>query len=170
MVNVVNFVFKKYEGGRMQLRLFASLFMCRRKSAEVVSRWRSISVLGIVLVALFWVGCKQPTPKPQKEVMPIRVEVLNGCEERGLARRLTDLLRRSGFDVVNFGNAESFDFLETIVVDRSGHIERARRVARALGVKNCIQQIKQDPYRIEDVLVIIGRDFRNLPFFKDIGR
>ncbi len=102
--------------------------------------------------------------------MPIRVEILNGCEERGLARKVTDLLRRSGFDVVNFGNAESFDFLETIVVDRSGHMEKTQRVAEVLGVENCIQQIKQDPYRIEDVLVIIGRDFRKLAFFKNLGR
>ena len=102
--------------------------------------------------------------------MPIRVEVLNGCEEKGLARKVTSLLRRSGFDVVNFGNAENFDFLETIVVDRSGQIEKAQQVAQTLGVENCVQQIKQDPYRIEDVLVIIGRDFHKLAFGKNLGR
>jgi hypothetical protein len=126
--------------------------------------------VGIVLVALLWAGCKQPAPTPQKEVIPIRVEVLNGCEERGLARKVTGLLRRSGFDVVNFGNAENLDFLETIVVDRSGHIEKAQQVAQTLGVENCVQQIKQDPYRIEDVLVVIGRDFPKLAFGKNLGR
>ncbi|MCK4590472.1 MAG: LytR C-terminal domain-containing protein [Candidatus Latescibacteria bacterium] len=127
-------------------------------------------IIGITLIVLLWAGCKQPAPKSQKEVMPIRVEVLNGCEEKGLARKVTSLLRRSGFDVVNFGNAENFDFLETIVVDRSGQIEKAQQVAQTLGVENCVQQIKQDPYRIEDVLVIIGRDFHKLAFGKNLGR
>ncbi len=122
------------------------------------------------MVGLFWAGCKQPAQEIQKEVISIRVEVLNGSEEDGLARKVTDLLRRNGFDVVNLGNAESSYFLETIVVDRSGRMEKAQQVAEALGVQNCIQQIKSDPYRIEDVLVIIGRDFRKLPAGKNLGR
>ena len=38
----------------------------------------------------------------------IRVEVLNAGGEPGMARMATDQLRDRGFDVVYFGNAESF--------------------------------------------------------------
>jgi len=97
----------------------------------------------------------------------IKVEVLNGCGVNGLARRVSDFLRTEGFDVVNGngGNAESFGFVESIVVDRVGDISKAEKVAKVLGVGNCLRQVDMDPYRIEEVTVIIGRDYRKLrPF------
>jgi len=91
---------------------------------------------------------------------PIRVEVLNGCGIQGAAGRVAHFLRSQGFDVVYEGNAEHFRFTESIVMDRAGTLPDARRVADALGVEHCVQQIKKDPYRIEDVTVIVGRDYR----------
>jgi hypothetical protein len=101
---------------------------------------------------------------PSPEHIAVKVEVLNGCGVQGIARRYAEILRRKGFDVVNGngGNAENFGFLESVVVDRSGDMEKARAVAQALDIRHCVQQIRLDPYRIEEVTVIIGRDFDRL--------
>jgi hypothetical protein len=92
----------------------------------------------------------------------IRVEVLNGCGEAHVVDQFSRLLRAAGFDVIKAGNARSFSYLETLVLDRSGKREYADEVARTLRIQAVIQQIKDDPYRIEDVTVIIGRDHRKL--------
>jgi hypothetical protein len=92
----------------------------------------------------------------------IRVEVLNGCGEAGVMDPFIRSLRASGFDVIKTGNARSFAYLESMVLDRGGRREVADEVAGALGIRTVIQQVKDDPFRIEDVTVIIGRDHRKL--------
>lgn len=92
----------------------------------------------------------------------IRVEVLNGCGEAGVVEKFSRLLRSEGFDVIKAGNARSFSYFESMVIDRAGKRERADEVARALRIRTVIQQVKDDPYRIEDVTVVIGRDYRKL--------
>ena len=92
----------------------------------------------------------------------IRLEVLNGCGTNGIGRSIGDFLRLEGFDVLSVANARSFDFAETIVVDRTGSIENAESTARALGTNNWIQQIDPDRYKVVDVSVVVGKDYRRL--------
>ena len=67
---------------------------------------------------------------------------------------------------MTLGNAENFNFPETIVIDRMGKIEYAQQVANVLGTPNVIQQKTPDPFRIEEVTVIIGRDYQGLKILK----
>ncbi len=67
---------------------------------------------------------------------------------------------------MTLGNAENFNFPETLVMDRLGKIEYARQVAALLGTPNVIQQKTPDPFRIEEVTIIIGRDYEGLEIFK----
>jgi calcineurin-like phosphoesterase len=87
----------------------------------------------------------------------IVVEVRNGCGTRGLGDRVAAHLRNQGFDVILVGNADDFEFDETMVVDRSGEWTKAREVARALGGIQVIQQISSAT--LADATVVIGRDF-----------
>jgi hypothetical protein len=87
----------------------------------------------------------------------IRVQVENGCGVTGAAASLASALRRAGgFDVVEIGNAENFDFEVTVVVDRTGRGNAAREVARALGGAPIVRQRLQQT-RFE-VTVIVGYD------------
>ena len=92
----------------------------------------------------------------------IQIDVLNGCGTSGIAVKFTDFLRARGFDVLEMGNYKSFDVQETLVVDRTGNIENAYKVAQALGVdkKNVIKQISPDSYL--DCSVVIGKDYTSL--------
>lgn len=92
----------------------------------------------------------------------IQIEVLNGCGVPGLATKFTSVLRQNGFDVVESGNFESFDITRTIVIDRTGNSENARRVARALGLpeERIIREISPDFYL--DATVVIGSDYESL--------
>jgi hypothetical protein len=87
----------------------------------------------------------------------VRVQVLNGCGTRGAGREVANELRLEGYDVADVGNARSFDFSESMVIDRVGR-GRAREIARALGVENVIiQRIEGSQY---DATMIVGKDFK----------
>jgi hypothetical protein len=92
----------------------------------------------------------------------IQIQVLNGCGVSGVASRFTNKLRQSGFDVVESGNFETFDVQNTFVVDRSGNLENARRVAIALGISEdqIIREVATGFYL--DATVVIGFDYNQL--------
>jgi len=96
----------------------------------------------------------------------IQVEVLNGCGIGGVGDRFTDFLRSNNFDVVNVGNYVSFDVDECLVIDRTGNMANAYKVAKALHIKNenVIQQLNKDYFL--DVSIVVGRDYFNLAPFK----
>ena len=114
---------------------------------------------------------REKTGKPLKASLhlqePIRVEVLNGCGISQVAARLTKKSRALGLDVIHEGNAVSFNFLHTLVIDRSGDPGKARQVASVLGIPHCIQQITEDAYRLADVSIIIGRDYLQMNLLED---
>jgi len=87
----------------------------------------------------------------------IRVEVLNGGGQSGLARETTGYLRDRGFDVVEVGNWKTFDEDSTFVLARTGDVEVAYRVAGALGVSRVAE--RPDPNLFVDVSVVLGRDW-----------
>lgn len=98
-------------------------------------------------------------PETPQEIVrsEIRLEVLNGCGKKDVAKEVTTIMRSYGYDVVNVGNADSFHYDVTIVIDRVGNIEFAKDVAKTLDTDNYIQQI--DKNRLLEVSVIIGKDF-----------
>ena len=97
--------------------------------------------------------------KPEKI---IQLDVLNGCGVKGIAAKITNALRAGGFDVVEMRNYKTSHIPKTLVVDRVGNMEAARRVAASLGIseRNVIQQINPDYF--VDVSLIIGDDYQIL--------
>ncbi len=96
----------------------------------------------------------------------IKVEVLNGAGERGLAREFADRLRAQGFDVVATGNADHFDYEVTHVLDRSGRLGAAVEVARGLSTDSLA--VALDPELFLDASVVVGSDWVGL--LGNIGR
>lgn len=98
-----------------------------------------------------------PPDASAPEGQRVRVQVLNATTTRGLARRAMLHLRDRGFDVLEMGTAtEQLD--STLVLDRSGHPEWARRVADAMGGARV--ESRPDTSRYLDVTVLVGRSWR----------
>ena len=95
----------------------------------------------------------------QKGSPVIQVEVLNGCGIGGVGDKFTDIIRSKGIDVVKTGNYMSFDIDQTFIIDRSGKLETAYKVADSLGVdkKNIINQTNKQYFL--DLTIVIGKDF-----------
>ncbi len=92
----------------------------------------------------------------------IQLDVLNGCGVPNAGTQFTAYLRARGYDVVEIRNYKTFDVDESLVIDRTGDMNHARKVAYALGIgkEHIIQQMNPDYY--VDVSVVIGKDFKSL--------
>ena len=129
---------------------------------------RAAAAVGLVLLGVLgWLvatdaGAPSGATPPIGAAAPptgerVRVEVLNGGGKAGAARAATTFLRDAGYDVVQYGNASSWDHDSTRVVDRVGRPEIAGSVARALGIGNVGSE--PDPNLYVDVTVVLGADW-----------
>jgi len=105
-----------------------------------------------------------PVITPQEETSPaeiphpLRVEVLNGCRSAGLAGRTADFLRRKGFDVRDFKNAER-NYQNTTILVRQGDKERAKELASVISLPEEMIKIEVDTTLVDiDVTLVLGRD------------
>jgi hypothetical protein len=87
----------------------------------------------------------------------VSVELFNATKTRGLGRRAVMYLRDHGYDVVTWGTTPELRDT-TVVIDRSGHLDWARLVARALGAARVETHL--DSSRYVDVSVFIGSTWR----------
>jgi hypothetical protein len=110
-----------------------------------------IAAAAFLAVTLYGVFAPRPAREGQATVL-----VLNGCGVSGVGQRTAKLLRSFELDVIDFRNADNFEYAETVVVDRAGDLDTATGIARRLGVANVIQQIPETP--LVDVIVIVGAD------------
>lgn len=95
----------------------------------------------------------------RSDALVIRVEILNGTNVSGLARRTKELYESYGFDVVSFGNAESSDVEETAILDRVGDPEIAGRVAEIIGANRIRTKIEEGVEYSVDATIVLGKDF-----------
>ncbi len=137
----------------------------------------SLIVLGGAVLILFFSLITRlifPATDPSREDNPghfvgevLQVEVRNGCGVAGLASTMTAFLRRRGFDVVEVGDSPPFNQEFTMVYDRIGDLEAARKLAEAIGIpeERVVQDI--DPEEFLDASVVIGNDYATLKPFQE---
>ena len=135
-------------------------------------------VLGLAVLALLYaLGTRVFAPRidPVRESDSgqligdiIQVEIRNGCGVPGLAGDMTQFLRKKGFDVVEVGDFETFDQEHSVVYDRIGDLESARKLASAVGLPadRVIQDIQPDEFL--DASLVIGMDYATLTPFKHL--
>lgn len=143
----------------------------KRRTLKSKKDWKSrlikffiglVLIIDLVLVFFILRQCSKPEVTEeviQEQIVPLQLEVLNGCGVPGVAAKYTDYLRSKGFDIVKTDNYESFNVLKTVVIDRRGNRNNGVRVAEALGLEQerVLQEVNE-AYLI-DATVILGRDF-----------
>ena len=132
---------------------------------------RGLGVLALLLVLVAagafvvsslsqWGQEAPPVPEPISPPLlqgRVRVEVFNGGGKEGVAREATGTLREMGFDVVYYGNAETFTQDSSVVLDRVGQLEAARWAADALGIREV--RSAPDSSRFVEMTVRLGPDW-----------
>lgn len=154
----------------------------RSRGAGFTGRFQTLLVILVLmgtgaLIASFWLEWRQPRlgvadgPAADASIASaadsrtgledrLRIEVLNGSGDRGAAERMAQRLRGLGFDVVYWGNADSFEHGVTHVINRSGYPGVAGEIADALGTDSVATEIDAELHL--DATVILGKDWQAL--------
>lgn len=109
----------------------------------------------------------QPSPPAAATIDPERlaigeeatIEIQNGAARSGIAGDAADFLTNNGFHVVSVGNADFFDYENTLIYDYTGRYYTTRWLAEHFRVEPARIIARMDPNSPVDVLVILGRDF-----------
>lgn len=102
------------------------------------------------------------------EITPLQIEILNGCGVSGIAAEFTEYLRKNEIDVVRTDNYESFNVLETVIIDRRGQSERMIEIAEIIGVdRSRILKEVNEAYLI-DATIVLGKDYLHLSSWQNM--
>ncbi len=94
-----------------------------------------------------------------EDLLTVRIEILNGAGVAGLASRTAQLYKSYGFRIASVTNAERNDYERTVVLDRRGNPDGARRVAELIRCEQIHSQIDENRDETVDVTIILGKDF-----------
>ncbi|MCK4472868.1 MAG: LCP family protein, partial [Anaerolineae bacterium] len=89
-----------------------------------------------------------------------RIIVHNGSTSGNLATQTSAFLKEQGLQVVEFGNAERFDYPTTIIVDFTGKEYTVQYLARLLNISEDNIQPFTGSHSEIDIRLIIGADFQ----------
>lgn len=87
------------------------------------------------------------------------IEVLNGTSTQGLAARARQVFLNYGLEVLPPGNADDDGYEYTVVIDRIGSLDTARRIAAIIACTRVLSRPDEGVGEGVDVTVILGRDF-----------
>ncbi len=132
--------------------------MTRKKQRKKVGTTPGLVAAAVMAVIAFslvvrWTGCG---PNEGFERESFQLEVLNGTGETGLAMKTAMVLREMGIDVLIVGDAERYDFTESILIDRKGNPALMKKLSRLLGCHRVLKQVQPRP--LVDATLIIGED------------
>jgi anionic cell wall polymer biosynthesis LytR-Cps2A-Psr (LCP) family protein len=93
------------------------------------------------------------------DALTITVEVLNGTRTPGLAGRARDLFQSYDLEVMAPNNADNDQYQNTVVLDRKGNLDAAKKVADIIHCTRIFSKPDPQMDQAVDVTVILGRDF-----------
>lgn len=92
----------------------------------------------------------------------LRVEVLNGYGKAGEASKLVNYLKKLDIKVPAFGNAGSFDYKRTQLVDWKGNVGYSVALAKALSIDPSQIIVYDRPEKTIDATIVLGEDWERI--------
>jgi len=88
-----------------------------------------------------------------------RINILNGTNQEGLATTTSNMLTNAGLSQISVGNADRFDYTETIIYNYKGKDTTARYIAQILGLPETTIKTLPPPSELYDIEIVLGADF-----------
>tara|TARA_Y100000994_G_scaffold208150_1_gene180983 strand:- start:3773 stop:4258 length:486 start_codon:yes stop_codon:yes gene_type:complete len=99
----------------------------------------------------------------------IQIEVLNGCGDKGVADLYANYLRNNNYDVIDYKNAENFDYNASKIIVHNNN----------LAVENVAELFQIDSKNVDylfnenifyDMTLIVGKDYKQLESFENVSK
>lgn len=89
----------------------------------------------------------------------LRVEVLNGTSQPGVAAATAELLKSQGWDVVSVGDADRKDYVQTIVINYAAPAASVQKISTDLSLEPSLATLDGlNAQSVVDVRVVVGSD------------
>ncbi|HOT98144.1 MAG TPA: LytR C-terminal domain-containing protein [bacterium] len=140
-----------------------------KKGGKDILIW-GLLVVNIVLIASLVKKIVLPaggTPTTIVNSSTTSVAVLNGCGVKGVANVFADALREKQYNVVAVGNAETFDYEKSVLINR-GQVENkeVERIASIVGVSRDRILTIESKTAQSDVEFVVGADYKDLRAYR----
>lgn len=90
---------------------------------------------------------------------PLRVEVLNGTSQAGVAAATAELLKAQGWDVVSVGDADRKDYAQTIVINYAAPAASVQKISTDLSLEPNLATLNGLTARSAvDLRIVVGSD------------
>jgi polyisoprenyl-teichoic acid--peptidoglycan teichoic acid transferase len=88
------------------------------------------------------------------------IEILNGTETKGLAKKAAEIFQSFGYDVISVDNADREDYEKTQVVDHFSNVDAAKGIADVIRCQSTtrLSAASQDAVAA-DFTILLGKDF-----------
>jgi len=98
-------------------------------------------------------------PKQYLKQANLVVEILNGYGGAGEANRLAAHLKKFGISVKRTGNAASFQYKETLIVDWKGKLDASLALAQVLSIDPTKIIVYDKPEKTLGITIVLGQDW-----------
>ncbi|RAP33392.1 hypothetical protein DID75_02220 [Candidatus Marinamargulisbacteria bacterium SCGC AG-410-N11] len=88
-----------------------------------------------------------------------KIEVLNGFGIKGAAGKAANLLDKLGYNISKFGNAGTFSYDETLLIDWKSNIDKVISIATKLQIDPSKIIVYDKPNKSIDMTLVLGRDW-----------
>jgi len=159
------------DGGRLNLIIVLLVVQICLLALVLLNQYEILPLETKIPIALenTWVEPPQTvviTP-PEEDISPaeiadpLRVEILNGCGIKGLASKTAAFLRRKGYDVRDFRNADSKSIEHTTILVRSGDRSHGEELASTIALPLEMILMEEDPALVDvDISLVLGEDYK----------
>ena len=90
---------------------------------------------------------------------PLRIEVLNGTAQAGVAAATAELLKAQGWDVVSVGDADRKDYVQTIVINYAAPAASVQKISTDLSLEPNLATLNGLNARASvDLRIVVGAD------------
>ena len=153
---------------KLLLLVIFMLFNCNdsKDKDEVVKNKFEVSKNKFEIVRLEYDNCK--TDYEKKNNHKIVIDIKNGSGIKGVAKEFSDYLQEKCYDTY-YGNWDNWNESKTYLILYKLDDNMATELVDLLD-NNINLEIAHDLKKLEDITLVIGKDYKNLDFYKTIRK
>ncbi len=123
---------------------------------------RILFSLSLMIQLLLLCSCKNEVKNENEFTGPIpgEIQILNGCGIPKASERVRNHLMERGFDVIETGNADSWNYDKTLIVLRKPEWAGVQLLKKALRTDQVL--LLRNPKALVDVSIYLGKDIEEL--------
>jgi len=99
----------------------------------------------------------------------LQIEVLNGCGDKGVADLYANFLRNNSYDVIDYKNADNFDYNASKLIVHSNNL-LVEDVADLFKIDSKNIDYLFDENIFYDITLIVGKDYKKLNSYNEVSK